>query len=105
MFVIDSDKHQTYVLSCDFFIDEMSVILSTVFTRLKRHNTPLFGFLINLGEQVYFIGASPEMFFQCKHVKDKNMRVETCPISSVVIRGEDTLEDAKRIKSIMINSK
>lgn len=105
IFVMDSDKHRTYILSCDFLIDEMSVTPSTVFTRLKRRNPSPFGFLMNLGEQVYLIGASPEMFVRCEYVKDKGMRVETCPISGTVARGEDALEDTKRIKSIIMNSK
>ena len=105
IFVMDSDKHRTYILSCDFLIDEMSVTPSTAFTRLKRRNPSPFGFLMNLGEQVYLIGASPEMFVRCEHVKDKGMRVETCPISGTVARGEDALEDTKRIKSIIMNSK
>ena len=105
IFAIDSDKYRTYMLSCDFLIDEMSVTPSTVFTRLKRGNPSPFGFLMNLGEQVYLIGASPEMFVRCEYVKDKGMRVETCPISGTVARGEDALEDTKRNKSIVMNSK
>jgi anthranilate synthase len=33
------------------------------------------------------------------------LRVETCPISGTVARGADALEDAARVKSLMMNAK
>ena len=49
---------------------------------------------MNLGEQEYLVGASPEMFVRVEEVHNedlgrKAMRVETCPISGTVARGAD----------------
>ena len=43
-----------------------------------------YGFLINLGEAEYLVGASPEMY-----VRVDGDRVETCPISGTIARGRD----------------
>jgi anthranilate synthase len=56
------------------------------------------------------VGASPEMFVRCETIPDNEyspnaIRVETCPISGTVARGADALEDAKRVKSLMMNAK
>ena len=50
------------------------------------------------------IGASPEMFVRCEQTS-QGLRVETCPISGTIARGENALEDAKRIQSILSNAK
>ena len=65
---------------------------------------------MNLGEQEYLVGASPEMFVRVEEVHNeelgrKAMRVETCPISGTVARGADALEDAKNIQAILSNKK
>mmetsp|Transcript_43593 Transcript_43593/g.52835 ORF Transcript_43593/g.52835 Transcript_43593/m.52835 type:complete len:452 (+) Transcript_43593:493-1848(+) len=64
---------------------------------------------MNLGEEEYLVGASPEMFVRCESTWDETygnvMRVETCPISGTVSRGKDALEDAQRVKSLMMNRK
>jgi len=84
---------------------------SVLFRRLRRRNPAPYGFLINLGEQEYLVGASPEMFVRCEAVRDNGyrdgsaIRVETCPISGTVARGADALEDAQNIKSLMTNAK
>lgn len=79
---------------------------STLFRRLRARNPSPYGFLINLGEEEYLVGASPEMFVRCQQTPDDNLiRVETCPISGTVARGVDALEDAKRVKSLIINAK
>jgi anthranilate synthase len=83
---------------------------SKIFRRLRRRNPSPYGFFINLGEQEYLVGASPEMFVRCESIPDNDyhpgaLRVETCPISGTVARGADALEDALRIKSLMMNSK
>jgi anthranilate synthase len=41
-----------------------------------------YGFLMNLGEREYLVGASPEMY-----VRVDGDRVETCPISGTIARG------------------
>lgn len=78
---------------------------SSIFRRLCKRNPSPYGFLMNLGEQEYLVGASPEMFVRCEYTNDDRLRVETCPISGTVARGEDALEDAKRIKSLIMNKK
>ena len=83
---------------------------STIFRRLRERNPAPYGFFINLGEQEYLVGASPEMFVRCESIQDNDyypgaMRVETCPISGTVARGADALEDALRVKSLMMNQK
>lgn len=83
---------------------------SRLFRRLRARNPAPYGFFINLGEEEYLVGASPEMFVRCEATNDNSyrpgaIRVETCPISGTVARGADALEDAQRVKSLMMNSK
>jgi anthranilate synthase len=83
---------------------------STLFRRLRERNPSPYGFFINLGEDEYLVGASPEMFVRCEKPINNDyragaIRVETCPISGTVARGEDALEDAKRIRSLIMNQK
>lgn len=72
---------------------------STVFNRLKQRNPSPYGFIINLGENEYLVGASPEMY-----VRVNEKRVETCPISGTIKRGKDAIEDAANILTLL-NSK
>jgi anthranilate synthase len=83
---------------------------SVLFRRLRERNPSPYGFFINLGEQEYLVGASPEMFVRCEKIENNDyrenaIRVETCPISGTVARGEDALEDAKRVRSLIMNQK
>lgn len=88
--------------------DEMSP--SRLFRRLRSRNPSPYGFFFNLGEDEYLVGASPEMFVRCEKVETNEyrpgaIRVETCPISGTVARGLDALEDAARVKSLIMNLK
>lgn len=67
--------------------------------RLKQINPSPYSFFINLGEGEYLIGASPEMF-----VRVNGRRVETCPISGTIKRGEDAISDSEQIIKLL-NSK
>ena len=67
--------------------------------RLKKTNPSPYSFFINLGESEYLIGASPEMF-----VRVNGRRVETCPISGTIRRGEDAISDSEQILKLL-NSK
>mmetsp|Transcript_13938 Transcript_13938/g.20864 ORF Transcript_13938/g.20864 Transcript_13938/m.20864 type:complete len:773 (+) Transcript_13938:770-3088(+) len=83
---------------------------SVLFRRLRARNPSPYGFFINLGEDEYMVGASPEMFVRCESIAENDyrpgaLRVETCPISGTVARGADALEDAQRVKSLMMNAK
>ncbi|WP_370281737.1 anthranilate synthase [Pseudooceanicola sp.] len=73
---------------------------SAIFRRLKRINPAPFGFMMNLGEQEYLVGASPEMF-----VRVTGRRVETCPISGTIKRGADAIEDSEQILKLLQSKK
>jgi anthranilate synthase len=73
---------------------------SEVFRRLRERNPAPYGFLINLGEAEYLVGASPEMY-----VRVDGDRVETCPISGTVARGRDPLGDAAQILQLLNSAK
>lgn len=83
---------------------------SSLFRSLRSRNPSPYGFFFNLGENEYLVGASPEMFVRCEKVENNEyrpgaIRVETCPISGTVARGIDALEDAARVKSLIMNLK
>ena len=72
---------------------------SAISRRLKAINPSPYSFFINLGENEYLIGASPEMF-----VRVNGRRVETCPISGTIKRGDDAISDHEQILKLL-NSK
>ncbi|GGI75571.1 anthranilate synthase component I [Legionella impletisoli] len=73
---------------------------SEIFKRMREVNPAPYGFFINLGEQEYLVGASPEMY-----VRVQGRRVETCPISGTIKRGENAIEDAKNIQELLESEK
>jgi len=72
---------------------------SDISKRLKATNPSPYSFFINLGHQEYLVGASPEMF-----VRVSGRRIETCPISGTIKRGEDPIADSEQILKLL-NSK
>ena len=70
-----------------------------LFKTLQAINPSPYGFMLNLGGE-YLVGASPEMF-----VRVEGNRVETCPISGTIKRGESALEDSERIRQLLNSSK
>ncbi|MEC4818947.1 MAG: anthranilate synthase [Scytonema sp. PMC 1069.18] len=72
---------------------------STLFQTLQHINPSPYGFIFNLGGE-YIIGASPEMF-----VRVEGRRVETCPISGTISRGQDALDDAEQIRQLLNSGK
>jgi anthranilate synthase len=72
---------------------------SAISRRLKATNPSPYSFFINLGENEYLVGASPEMF-----IRVNGRRVETCPISGTIRRGKDAIEDSEQILTLL-NSK
>ncbi|OQP87667.1 anthranilate synthase component I [Rhizobium rhizosphaerae] len=72
---------------------------SEISNRLKAINPSPYSFFINLGAQEYLVGASPEMF-----VRVSGRRIETCPISGTIKRGEDPIADSEQILKLL-NSK
>jgi anthranilate synthase len=73
---------------------------SELFRRLRERNPSPYGFLINLGEAEYLVGASPEMY-----VRVDGDRVETCPISGTIARGSDPIGDASQIVALLTSGK
>jgi anthranilate synthase len=73
---------------------------SEVFRRLREWNPSPYGFLLNLGEAEYLVGASPEMY-----VRVDGDRVETCPISGTIARGRDPIGDAAQIVALLTSAK
>jgi anthranilate synthase len=72
---------------------------SEISNRLKAINPSPYSFFINLGHQEYLVGASPEMF-----VRVSGRRIETCPISGTIKRGDDPIADSEQILKLL-NSK
>lgn len=73
---------------------------SVVFARLKKRNPAPYGALINLGENEYLVAASPEMY-----VRVDGRRIETCPISGTIARGENAIGDAAQILKLLNSEK
>jgi anthranilate synthase len=71
-----------------------------LFRQLRHRNPAPYGFLINLGQAEYLVGASPEMY-----VRVEGDRVETCPISGTIARGGDALGDAAQILELLNSEK
>lgn len=82
------------------FVEPCPAQPSEVFRRLRERNPAPYGFLMNLGEGEYLVGASPEMY-----VRVEGERVETCPISGTVARGTDALADAAQILRLLASAK
>ena len=73
---------------------------SELFSILRTRNPAPYGFLMNLGEAEYLVGASPEMY-----VRVDDDRVETCPISGTIARGRDPIGDAAQIVALLTSPK
>lgn len=72
---------------------------SAISRKLKEINPSPYSFFINLGQNEFLVGASPEMF-----VRVVGRRIETCPISGTIRRGRDAIEDSEQILKLL-NSK
>src|SRR5580692_10584751 len=73
---------------------------AALFERLQLRNPAPYEFFLNLGAGEYLVGASPEMY-----VRVTGDRVETCPISGTIARGEDPLGDAENIRTLLDSAK
>ncbi|WP_104987549.1 anthranilate synthase component I [Sorangium cellulosum] len=71
-----------------------------LFYRLRERNPAPYGFLMNLGDAEYLVGASPEMY-----VRVEGDRIETCPISGTIPRGSDPIADAAQIARLLASAK
>jgi anthranilate synthase len=70
------------------------------YDRLRERNPAPYEFFLNLGEDEYLVGASPEMY-----VRVTGDRVETCPIAGTIARGASPLEDAEAIRTLLTSPK
>jgi len=70
------------------------------YERLRRRNPAPYEFFLNLGDDEYLVGASPEMY-----VRVNGDRVETCPIAGTVARGANALGDAENIRTLLSSAK
>ncbi|WP_123149408.1 anthranilate synthase [Mesorhizobium delmotii] len=87
------------VVPGQMFYERCETPPSDISRKLKSINPSPYSFFINLGEGEYLIGASPEMF-----VRVNGRRVETCPISGTIKRGDDAISDSEQILKLL-NSK
>ncbi|MBS3650845.1 anthranilate synthase [Pseudaminobacter sp. 19-2017] len=87
------------VVPGQMFYERCETQPSEISRRLKAINPSPYSFFINLGENEFLIGASPEMF-----VRVNGRRVETCPISGTIKRGDDAISDHEQILKLL-NSK
>lgn len=73
----------------------------SAFYRSLRHTNPApYEFIISLGDGEHLVGASPEMY-----VRVNGDRVETCPISGTIARGNNPVEDAEAIRTLLSSTK
>jgi anthranilate synthase len=70
------------------------------FERLRERNPAPYEFFLNLGDEEYLVGASPEMY-----VRVTGDRVETCPIAGTIARGEGAMADAEAIRTLLTSPK
>jgi anthranilate synthase len=88
------------VVPSQTFYEPCPVSPSTVFRRLRAGNPSPYGVLMNLGDQEYLVGASPEMY-----VRVTGRRVESCPVSGTIARGRDPLTDADQVLELLKSAK
>ncbi|MFD3684900.1 anthranilate synthase component I [Nocardiopsis sp. NPDC058631] len=72
---------------------------------LRERNPAPYEFFFNLGGGEYLVGASPEMFVRVTGEPGTGQRVETCPISGTIRRGDDALGDAENIQELLSSVK
>ena len=87
------------VVPSQTFVRQTDSKPSELYRRLKKANPAPYGFFINLGNE-HLIGASPEMY-----VRVTERRIETCPISGTIKRGNNPIEDAKQIACLLNSQK
>ncbi len=87
------------VVPGQMFFEQCKTQPADISRKLKLINPSPYSFFINLGDQEYLVGASPEMF-----VRVSGRRIETCPISGTIKRGRDAIEDSEQIIKLL-NSK
>ncbi len=88
------------VVPGQMFYEQCKTAPAEISRKLKSINPSPYSFFINLGNQEYLVGASPEMF-----VRVNGRRIETCPISGTIKRGRDAIEDSEQILKLLNSRK
>ncbi len=88
------------VVPSQSFFRNVTSTPSTIFKTLQKQNPAPFGSLINLGEDEFLVGASPEMF-----IRVSGRHIESCPISGTIKRGDNAIEDAQQILTLLNSQK
>ena len=88
------------VVPGQMFFERCSDTPAAIFKRLRNANPAPYGALINLGGNEFLVSASPEMY-----VRVRGRRIETCPISGTIARGQNALEDAGQILDLLNSEK
>src|SRR5690606_28126242 len=82
------------------FVEPCTAQPSTIFRTLRRTNPAPYALFINFVQDEFLVGASPEMY-----VRVDGQRVETCPISGTIARGNNAVEDAAQIRELLLSAK
>ncbi|TNF69276.1 MAG: anthranilate synthase component I [Gammaproteobacteria bacterium] len=69
--------------------------LSELFDKMKSQNPSPYEYFCQFGDE-QLIGTSPEMF-----VRVEGDRIESCPISGTIRRGDNAMEDSERIVKLL----
>lgn len=88
------------VVPGQMFYEQVKTKPSAIARRLKATNPAPYSFYMNLGNNEFLIGASPEMF-----VRVTGKRIETCPISGTIERGSDAISDSEQILKLLNSEK
>src|SRR5690625_259988 len=72
---------------------------------LRERNPAPYEFFFNLGAGESLVGASPALLVRAIGRPGEGQRVETCPISGTIRRGEDALGDAENIQELLSSDK
>ncbi len=88
------------VVPSQTFYEPCTALPSQIFRHLRKLNPAPYASFMNLGSDEYLVGASPEMY-----VRSEGRRIETCPISGTIARGEDAIGDAEQILKLLSSKK
>ncbi len=83
------------------FTERCTAHPSAISRLLKDINPSPYSFFINLGDNEFLVGASPEMYVRVTGGR----RVETCPISGTIRRGKNAIEDEAQIRKLLNSAK
>lgn len=83
---------------------EKAESFSDVFKRMKARNPSPYELFCQFGDE-QLIGTSPEMFVRVSQNNLGKFRIESCPISGTVKRGQNAMEDEVQIRALLNSEK